>query len=58
MMKMMMVITDDEADVKQGKISVNTPIARGLIGKQVGDVATIQTPAGVTEFEIDTVEYK
>ena len=52
------IVGDDEADVKQGKISVNTPIARGLIGKEVGDIATIQTPAGVTEFEIDSVEYK
>ena len=52
------IVGDDEADVKAGKISVNSPIARGLIGKEVGDVASIQTPSGVTEFEIDLVEYK
>lgn len=52
------IVGDDEADVKAGKISVNSPIARGLIGKEVGDVASIQTPAGVTEFEIDQVEYR
>ena len=52
------IVGDDEADVKAGKISVNSPIARGLIGKEAGDVATIQTPAGITEFEIDRVEYK
>ena len=51
------IVGDDEADVKAGKISVNSPIARGLIGKEVGDVASIQTPAGITEFEIDQVEY-
>lgn len=52
------IVGDDEADVKSGKISVNSPIARGVIGKEIGDVAAIQTPAGVTEFEIDEVEYK
>lgn len=52
------IVGDDEADVKSGKISVNSPIARGLIGKEVGDVAAIQTPGGTTEFEIDQVEYK
>ena len=52
------IVGDDEADVKAGKISVNSPIARGLIGKELGDVASIQTPSGVTEFEIDLVEYK
>ena len=52
------IVGDDEADVKAGKISVNSPIARGVIGKEVGDVASIQTPAGLTEFEIDQVEYK
>jgi len=52
------IVGDDEADVKAGKISVNSPIARGVIGKEIGDVASIQTPAGMTEFEIDQVEYK
>ena len=52
------IVGDDEADVKNGKLSVNSPIARGLIGKEIGDVAQIQTPSGLTEFEIDNVEYK
>jgi len=51
------IVDDDEADVKSGKISVNSPIARGVIGKEEGDVANIQTPAGLTEFEIDQVQY-
>jgi len=51
------IVGDDEANVKEGRISVNSPIARGLIGKNEGDVVAIQTPAGVTEFEIDLVQY-
>lgn len=51
------IVGDDEADVKSGKISVNSPIARGLIGKSVGDEVVIKTPAGESEFEIDQVEY-
>ena len=51
------IVGDDEANVKKGKISVNSPIARGLIGKEPGDTVTIQTPAGVTEFEVDQVKY-
>ncbi len=51
------IVGDDEADVKVGKISVNSPIARGVVGKEVGDIADIQTPSGVAEFEIDQVEY-
>jgi len=52
------IVGDDEADLKNGLISVNSPIARGLIGKEVDDVAAITTPAGVVEFEIIEVEYK
>lgn len=51
------IVGDDEADLKSGLISVNSPIARGLIGKSIDDVASIQTPAGVVEFEIIEVEY-
>ena len=51
------IVGDDEADVKEGRISVNSPIARGLVGKNEGDVVAIQTPSGVTEFEIDQVQY-
>ena len=48
---------DDEADIKNGLISVNSPIARGLIGKEQDDVVNITTPGGVVEFEIIEVEY-
>ena len=51
------IVGDDEADVKSNKISVNSPIARGLIGKEVGDVALIRTPGGEVEYEIDDVKY-
>lgn len=51
------IVGDDEADVKAGKISYSSPIARGLIGKLVGDEVTIQTPAGEVVYEIDTVEH-
>lgn len=49
------IVGDDEADIKIGKLSVNSPIARGLIGKSEGDVAGIQTPNGVVEYEIEEV---
>lgn len=52
------IVGDDEADVKTGKISVNSPIARGLIGKSEGDEAKIQTPGGLVEFEILEVIYE
>lgn len=52
------IVGDDEANLKNGLISVNSPIARGLIGKEIDDVAVIQTPAGKVEFEILEVEYK
>ena len=51
------IVGDDEADIKNNLISVNSPIARGLIGKEVDEVVNIQTPAGVVEFEISEVEY-
>lgn len=51
------IVGDDEADVKAGKISVGSPIARGLIGKSEGDEAKIQTPSGVVEYEILEVLY-
>lgn len=52
------IVGDDEADIKQGLISVNSPIARGLIGKEVDDAVTITTPGGIVEFDIVEVEYK
>ena len=52
------IVGDDESDLKNGRISVNSPIARGLIGKEIDDVASIKTPSGVVEYEILEVEYK
>ena len=51
------IVGDDEADLKQGLISVNSPIARGLIGKSEGEEITIKTPGGDVEFEILAVKY-
>jgi transcription elongation factor GreA len=51
------IVGEDEADIKQGKISVSSPIARALIGKRQGDVAEVQAPGGVREFEILDVKY-
>ncbi|RDV24578.1 transcription elongation factor GreA [Alteromonas aestuariivivens] len=51
------IVGDDEADIKSNLISVNSPIARGLIGKELDDVVNIQTPSGTVEFEIIEVEY-
>ncbi|BFM12801.1 transcription elongation factor GreA [Simiduia litorea] len=51
------IVGDDEADVKANMISVSSPIARALIGKEVGDVALVRTPAGDVEYEIDAVRY-
>jgi len=46
------IVGDQEVDIKQGKISVNTPVARGLLGKKVGEKANISVPAGELEYEI------
>ena len=51
------IVGDDEADIKNFRISVNSPIARGLIGKTEEDVVTINTPSGMVEFEITQVQY-
>ena len=51
------IVGDDEADIKNNLISVNSPIARGLIGKELDDTVTIQTPSGTVEVEIIEVEY-
>jgi transcription elongation factor GreA len=51
------IVGEDEADVHAGKISVTSPIARGLIGKEEGDVALIRAPSGEIEYEIDKVEH-
>ena len=51
------IVGHDEADIKQGLISVNSPIARALIGKEEGDVVQVTTPGGVVEYEIAEVLY-
>jgi len=51
------IVGDDEADIKEGKISISSPIARALIGKVSGDVAEVQAPGGVREYEILDVKY-
>lgn len=51
------IVGDDEADVKTGKISYQSPIARALIGKVVGDEVVVKTPAGEVEYEIDDVQH-
>lgn len=52
------IVGEDEADIKAGKISVSSPIARALIGKYAGDVAEVQAPGGVREYEILDVRYE
>ena len=52
------IVGDDEADIKEGKISVSSPIARALIGKVEGDTAEVHAPAGVREYEILAVHYR
>jgi len=51
------IVGDDEADVKDGKISYQSPIARALISKEIGEVVNVNTPGGQIEYEIDNVEY-
>ena len=51
------IVGDDEADIKQSRISVSSPIARALIGKEEGDVATVNAPGGVKEYEVIAVKY-
>ncbi|MBP6612270.1 transcription elongation factor GreA [Aquabacterium sp.] len=51
------IVGDDEADLKKGLISISSPIARALIGKEAGDVASVQAPGGVRDYEIIEVRY-
>lgn len=51
------IVGDDEADIKLGKISISSPIARALIGKYAGDVAEVQAPGGIREYEVLDVKY-
>ena len=51
------IVGDDEADIKHGKISVSSPIARALIGKSQGDTADVQAPGGVRSYDVLAVRY-
>ena len=50
------IVGDDESDVKRNKISISSPVARALIGKEEGDVVVVRTPSGEVEYEIEAVE--
>jgi transcription elongation factor GreA len=52
------IVGEDEVDIKAGRISVNSPIARALIGKEEGEVADVQTPSGIKSYEIVEVLYE
>ena len=51
------IVGDDESDIKLNKISYQSPIARALVAKEIGDVVTVKTPSGDIEYEIDDVKY-
>ncbi|MBA2660208.1 MAG: transcription elongation factor GreA [Nitrosospira sp.] len=51
------IVGDDEADIKEGKISISSPLSRALIGKYPGDIAEVHAPGGVREYEILDVKY-
>ena len=51
------IVGDDEADLKQGLVSISSPIARALIGKEAGDVAEVRAPGGVKSYEVINVRY-
>ena len=52
------IVGEDEANIKEGRISVSSPIARALIGKEAGDVVDVQTPGGTKQYEILDVRYE
>ncbi|MBB5319903.1 transcription elongation factor GreA [Marinobacter oulmenensis] len=51
------IVGEDEADIKQGKLSIASPIARALVGKNEGDVVAVRIPSGTVEYEIAEVQY-
>lgn len=51
------IVGDDEADLKASKISVNSPVARGMIGKVEGDIASVNAPSGIIEYEVVSIQY-
>lgn len=50
------IVSENEADLKQGKISVTSPIGKGLLGKVIGDIAEVQVPAGMLKFKVEKIE--
>jgi transcription elongation factor GreA len=52
------IVGEDEADIKAGKVSINSPIARALIGKFAGDIAQVQAPGGLREYEVLEIRYE
>jgi transcription elongation factor GreA len=52
------IVGEDEADIKAGRISISSPIARALIGKYAGDAVEVQTPGGIKRYEILDVRYE
>jgi transcription elongation factor GreA len=55
--KIYSIVGADEADVKEGKISVISPVARSLINKEIGDIVTVKTPVKTLEYEILDISY-
>ena len=51
------IVGEDEANIKEGRISVTSPIARAMIGKEEGDVVVVKTPGGDVQYEIESVEH-
>jgi transcription elongation factor GreA len=51
------IVGEDEANIKEGRISIGSPIARAMIGKEVGDIVTVKAPGGNVEYEILSIEY-
>jgi transcription elongation factor GreA len=51
------IVGEHEADIKKGRISIGAPVARALIGKEIGDLVTVQSPKGKREFEVTEVEW-
>lgn len=51
------IVGEDEADIKEGMISVQSPLARAMIGKEIGDIASVNAPGGIREYEIVDIKY-
>ena len=52
------IVGDIEADIKQNRVAISSPIARAMIGKEEGDIAVVQAPGGVREYEIIDISYQ